>query len=219
MTNPVLIPGKKLCQTSLHSSVSEAESQIPTPEKEINSDEDYCESTVVIDQLNITNKGIETFFVEKSEIEIFHFQLAVRYRTVDIIKGTRSNHSFVPMNEAQLLVSRVTDSTTTFIVTLGSKTIPLTLQNEQYVACTYGINWRIRNIVECYDEYNNYNMFMHPHGPSASYMWPKTLDVCWIPYEHITKIVSAPSISTGRTYKITPEENNSIEPFKNFKVD
>ncbi|GBM50620.1 hypothetical protein AVEN_59260-1 [Araneus ventricosus] len=108
-----------------------------------------------------------------------------------------------------------------FIATLGSKTIPLTLQNEQYVACTYGINWWIGKIVECYDEYNDYKfMFMHPHGPSASYMWPKPLNACWIPYKHIMKIVSAPSINKGRTYKITPEENNSIELlFKNVKVD
>ncbi|GBM71628.1 hypothetical protein AVEN_246210-1 [Araneus ventricosus] len=121
----------------------------------------------------------------------------------------------------QLLVSRVSDSTTTFIASLGSKTIPLTLQNEQYVACTNEINWWFGKIMECYDEYNDYKiMFMHPHGPSALYTWPKPLDVCWIPYEHIMKIVSAPSTTTGRTYKITPEENNSIELlFKNFKVD
>jgi hypothetical protein len=76
-------------------------------------------------------------------------------------------------------------------------------------------------IVKCCDEYNDYKiMFMHPHGPSASYMRPKPWDVCWIPYEHIMKIVSAPSTNTGRTYKITPHENNSIELlFKNFNVD
>ncbi|GBL93802.1 hypothetical protein AVEN_153580-1 [Araneus ventricosus] len=103
----------------------------------------------------------------------------MRFKTVDTIKGTRSSHSFVPINETQLLVSRVSDSTTTFITTLGSKTIPLTFQNEQYVACTYGINWWIGKIVECYDEYNDYKiMFMHPHDPSALYMWPKPLDVC-----------------------------------------
>ncbi|GBL81454.1 hypothetical protein AVEN_143728-1 [Araneus ventricosus] len=83
-------------------------------------------------------------------------------------------------------IPMVSDSTTTFTATLGSKTIPLTLQNEQYVACTYGINWWIGKIVECYDEYNDYKiMFMHPHGPSASsYMWPKPWDACWIPYEN-----------------------------------
>ncbi|GBN81943.1 hypothetical protein AVEN_199812-1, partial [Araneus ventricosus] len=157
----------------------------------------------------------------KSEVEISHCQLAMRYQTVDTIKGTRSNHSFAPINETQLLVSRVSDSTTTFIATLGSKTLPLTFQNEQYAACTYGINWWIGKIVEYYDEYNDYKiMFMHPHGPNASYTWPKPLDVCWIPYEHIMKIVSAPSTNTRRTDKITPEENNCIELlFKNFKMD
>ncbi|GBO03671.1 hypothetical protein AVEN_102003-1 [Araneus ventricosus] len=34
----------------------------------------------------------------------------------------------------------------------GYQTIPLTLQNKQYVACTYRINWWIGKIVECYDE-------------------------------------------------------------------
>ncbi|GBL55732.1 hypothetical protein AVEN_262603-1 [Araneus ventricosus] len=144
----------------------------------------------------------------------------MRYQTINTIKGTRSNHSFVPINETQLLVSRVSDFTTTFIATLESKTIPLTFQDEQYVAYTYGINWWIGKIVECYDEYNDFKiMFMHPHGQSALYMWLKPLDACWIPYEHIMRIVSAPSTNT-RTYKITPEENNCIELlFKNFKVD
>lgn len=132
----------------------------------------------------------------------------------DTIPGTRTNHSFVPINETQLRVSRVSGSTTTFVATMGFKEIirPLTLQNEQYVACVYGINWWIGKILNCCNEYNDYQiMFMHPHGPSSSYIWPKSLDVCWIPYEHIMKIVSSPSTTTGRTYNIAADENQSIE--------
>ncbi|GBN09273.1 hypothetical protein AVEN_23047-1 [Araneus ventricosus] len=205
--------GKGACDGTIKCLVTKASLQRPYKDQILNASDVYKFTKDSI-------KGIETFFVEKSEIEISHCQLAMRYQTVDTIKGTRSNRSFVLINITQLLVSWLSDSTTAFIATLESKTIPLTFQYEQYVACTYGINWWIGKIVECYDEYNDCKiMFMHPHGQSASYTWLKPLDACWIPYEHIMKIVSAPSTKT-RTYKITPEENNCIELlFKNFKVD
>lgn len=114
-------------------------------------------------------KGIQSFFVPKHEIEISNHQLADRYKMADTIPGTRTNHSFVPINETQLCVSRVSGSTTTFVTTMGFKEIirPLTLQNEKYVVCVYGINWWIGKFLNCCKEYNDYQiMFMHPHGPS-----------------------------------------------------
>jgi hypothetical protein len=70
MRNPVLIPGKKLCvscYSSLHSPVSEAESKIPTSEKEIDSDKDYCESTVLIDQLNKSCEALDVSPIKVSK--------------------------------------------------------------------------------------------------------------------------------------------------------
>ena len=53
--------------------------------------------------------------------------------------------------------------------------------------------------MEYCDEYNDHKI-THLHGPSASYMWSKCVDMSWILYEHIM---------------------NSIELIllKNFKVD
>lgn len=75
-----------------------------------------------LDLYNFAKKsvnGIESFFVTKSEIEVAERQLADRYGMANTIKGTRSNHSFVPISNTQLRVSRVSGSSTTFIATVG----------------------------------------------------------------------------------------------------
>ena len=54
----------------------------------------------------------------------------------------------------------------------------------------------LEKIVEYSDEYNDYKiMFMHPHGPSVPCMWPKPLDLSWIPCKYTMKILAAPSIN------------------------
>ena len=57
-------------------------------------------------------KGIKSFLVRKSDIEISHSQLAVRHQIADTVKGTKSNYCFVSINEMQLLVYMVLDSIT-----------------------------------------------------------------------------------------------------------
>ena len=55
-------------------------------------------------------KGVHIFYVGASEVEIATHQLIHRYETAKTISGTRSNHSFVPINSTQLLVSRVSNN-------------------------------------------------------------------------------------------------------------
>ncbi|GBN07500.1 hypothetical protein AVEN_244878-1 [Araneus ventricosus] len=63
--------------------ISEAESQIPTPEKEIDSDEDYCESTVMIDQLN---KSCEALDVSTIKVSKFSSKRKLHYMQTKVKK-------------------------------------------------------------------------------------------------------------------------------------
>jgi hypothetical protein len=42
--------------------------------------------------------------------------------------------------------------------------------------------------------------YLHPHGPSASYIYPATPHILWLPQSAI------PNTATGRTYTLTSEE-------------
>lgn len=63
-------------------------------------------------------------------------------------------------------------------------------------------------------------MFMHPHGQATSFTCPTPTDVCRISYKHILKILPIFTTTTGRTYGISVEANQSIiiNLFKTVKV-
>lgn len=91
-------------------------------------------------------KGVDIFYVGASVVEIATRQLIHRYETAKTISGTRSNHSFVPINSTQLLISRVSNSLTSFIATMGSERESLILEKEKYVACVYCNKWWIGKV-------------------------------------------------------------------------
>ena len=48
--------------------------------------------------------------------------------------------------------------------------------------------------------------FMHPHGPRKTFNWPESDDTCYVPTKNILCVISTPTTSTGRMYKITDED-------------
>eukprot|EP00795_Rhopilema_esculentum_P003944 gene3944-15275_t len=55
--------------------------------------------------------------------------------------------------------------------------------------------------------------FLHPHLPCVSFMWPRRVDVCWVPTSNILKKVQPPkpSTMTGRQYTFEPKDALEIE--------
>jgi hypothetical protein len=47
--------------------------------------------------------------------------------------------------------------------------------------------------------------FLHPHGPSASYIYPATPHILQLPQSAILAKIS-PNAAAGRTYTLTSEE-------------
>lgn len=49
----------------------------------------------------------------------------------------------------------------------------------QYIACMYDGNWWLGNITERdYDQVDVKVTLMHPHGPAATFRWPRREDIC-----------------------------------------
>ena len=135
------------------------------------------------------------------------------------VAGTRNNHYFVPINEYQLKVGRISGSEYTFIANVGIMSEldkrDLKLQPGQYVACLYDGFWWIGNIYEVdHKERDTLIEFMHPHRITRHFYWPEKKDQCWIPEQHILCQISAPTpASTGRTYKLEDNVIKKVELF------
>ena len=45
--------------------------------------------------------------------------------------------------------------------------------------------------------------FMHPHGPSPSFVWPSFEDICWVPNNEILCKIDSLCTKTGRSYVVS----------------
>ena len=164
-------------------------------------------------------KGITFIAVTSNEIEKERAEQETRFMNGHTVAGTRNNHYFVPINEYQLKVGRISGSEYTFIANVGIMSEldkrDLKLQPGQYVACLYDGFWWIGNIYEVdHKERDALIEFMHPHGITRHFYWPEKKDQCWIPEQHILCQISAPTpASTGRTYKLEDNVIKKVELF------
>ena len=63
-----------------------------------------------------------------------------------------------------------------------------------YVACLFDKHWWIGNICATSEQEQEQDVqvkFMHPHGFSRNYSWPREEDLCWVPLVHIKKTIDA----------------------------
>jgi len=124
------------------------------------------------------------------------------------VPGTRNNHCFIPVNNEQLKIFRVSSDN------VGTLTGTTQCHNEtarhdasfylpgKYVAAVYDQAWYAGNIVQfdqqTQDVLVNFMTTTRTHG---AFQWPRKRDECWVPTEHILSSLPAPSTtSTGRQY-------------------
>jgi hypothetical protein len=75
-----------------------------------------------------------------------------------------------------------------------------------FVTCMYDIFWWLGRVLSVSEESNDVKIsFLHPHGPSASYIYPAVPHILWLPQSAILAKVS-PKSATGHTYTSTSDE-------------
>ena len=52
--------------------------------------------------------------------------------------------------------------------------------------------------------------FLHPHGPRKTFNWPSVRDTCYVPLTNILTLISTPTTTSGRTYKILGDHFDKI---------
>ena len=107
----------------------------------------------------------------------------------------------MPVNDYKIAVKRCDEDTEFALVhNFNSKSkISQDFTALQYVACIYKIEGWIGIILEVDKEKGDARTnFMHPHGPSRSFHWPRVDDICWVPITHLLCAIDAPTTITGR---------------------
>jgi hypothetical protein len=81
----------------------------------------------------------------------------------------------------------------------------------------YGTFWWLGCVLSVSEESNDVKIsFLHPRGPSASYIYPATPHILWLPQSAILPKVS-PKPATGRTYTLTSEDTKlTVERSKTY---
>jgi hypothetical protein len=80
-------------------------------------------------------------------------------------------------------------------------------------------HWWLGYVLEKYEENGEFKIrFLHPNGPSASFVFPSQPDELILPVSLILSVVT-PTSETGRTYKLSSAEANHMsELLEDFKV-
>ena len=173
----------------------------------------------------MTPEDMFTFCKEKIENIIFKFLLKAdvdkareflkeRFEAATRIPGTRSFHEFTPKDQCYIEAKRTSeDSEPSYVHNFNVKTkTNFEVQVLDYVTCLYDKKWWVGIVTNANKEEGDVEVkFMHPHGPSRSFKWPHTDDICWVPNEHMLFKIEIPTTSSGRSYNISENDRKLTE--------
>lgn len=162
---------------------------------------------------------ITFLFISKEVVEQTRSALLSRFTNVQTLPGTRSFHNYLPIDDIGTVEARriSSDETAAIVFNLFNTQQIYLVKLEDltpgcFIGCTYDSLWYFGMVREVNIEEQDVTVqFLHPHGPSPSFSWPKREDVCAVPIPHVLAIVEPPKTMTGRTYHFSPECMTSIQ--------
>ena len=121
-----------------------------------------------------------------------------------------SFHRFDPLGDLRIATKRYSeDSEIALVHSFNSNTIVteksgIEVFHFDYVCCLYDQLWWIGMVQDIDKEEDDGAVkFMHPNGPSASFIWPSKDDIIWVPNIHIICKIDIPLTDIGRTYHLS----------------
>ena len=163
----------------------------------------------LFDWANAHIPGVQFFYVESNAVEtLFLTVLANRFKDLKTVPGTRTHHCFRVSNN-ELCMYRMSSDTLGITTKSAAPTI---VRVGQYVAAMYDEDWYVGVIQEvCQDTSDAHIKFMHPKGPTRRLAWPKHVDECYVPMDHILCTIAVSSTSSSeRTYVLDESTYNKI---------
>lgn len=154
--------------------------------------------------------GIEAQFMTVAEWKEEQQFLSERFAIAKTVAGTQRLHSFVPVSETKLQVREYSNSSSSTVVSVIKNSIKeLELEAIQgYIAVEYNEKWWVAYVDELRPGTHEVSVnFLHPHGPSPSYLFPEPQDTLVVDISDVLIPIS-PSTATGRTYTLQRNDTN-----------
>ena len=131
--------------------------------------------------------------------------LEPRFQKSSTIKGTRTFHYFKPLSTTRLGMKRINqDNEFSLQVNLEDENRFSLIQKaheNQFLVAAYDKKWYVRIIKQINQSGSDFLVdFMHPYGPSHAFHCPEKRDICWIPCQHILRLVDAPTLINSRGF-------------------
>ena len=136
--------------------------------------------------------------------------LEERFKQSRTIPGTRKLHSFVPLSKSMV-------DTKMFSSSSNSKRQRVTVSEDEltpeeitgFITCVYDKQWWVACVLQMDVDCEEVTVsFLHPHGPSTTFKYPKQPDILDIPFSDVLTKVD-PRTSSGRLYTITQKESRA----------
>ena len=157
---------------------------------------------------NIPN--IDFVFVTLEEYIKTEKQLAKQYNTVVPISGTQKFHAFLTLKYRTKVNEKLFSSAVVSSIFLVVKYIQQILFADisGYITSIYGDTWWLNYVLDKDEDCSKVQVtFLHPPGPSPSFIYPTPPDILWIPFTDVIYKVS-PITETGRTCSLPDSEVN-----------
>ena len=139
--------------------------------------------------------GIDFHFISKEKLDETRARLIERFNKAVTIPGTRSFHEFQPLSQNTICMKYCSEDeefATRFSfaheeANTNRVEVFQLVKSLDFVCCLYDQQWWVGMILEKNNQESDLHniKFMHPHGPSPSFMWPSVQDVCWVPSNQI----------------------------------
>ena len=169
-------------------------------------------------------KEIKFFGISQLQMKIVRENLKVRFDKGKTLPGTRRCHHFVPQSRYKIsykITSDDRDFEGSFdLFNDESQQLEITkFTVNKFVSCRYDTFWWIGIIIDIDEEAGDLKIkFLHPHGPNKNFYWPSKDDICYVPFTKILCLLSPPSTSSGRMYKILDDDyENTLKAFNRSK--
>jgi len=139
--------------------------------------------------------------------------LEKRYSLGDTVSGIRSCHHFEPISTTSIKGKQLSNDHVYYInhsfsVMPTSNDIAAVLRPNDYATCIFGRFWWLVLVdLINVEEKDVPCKFMHPHGPTNNFHWPRTDDKGYVPFNKFIITVEIPQYSTnGRQFLIKEQE-------------
>ena len=159
--------------------------------------------------------SIKFFVILSKDMDTIRKKQNERFKLGRTIPGTRSFHYFLPTEDKRLLYKRTSmDPNFTGEHSFNIREPRVSIDQCKamgYVSCLYDNLWWIGLVMEIDRDSSELKVnFMHPHGPSNSFLWPNREDTCWVPIEHVICTLATPTTKSGRMYTINKDDMEKI---------